>query len=168
MQYFIKITTSIRSLELLLFDERQSLIFVMFDDKIINLDSFKHLLFQNCLVSMKFYKEHFALNWIPQFRMFLSERHEIYIDSIYLTTRGLHFDGTNMIPWRFLKRFPCFVGYKRHVEAEPRETWGARIFRKPVTNRSDRTRSDWLAHYFNGGLRYSRARSESASAWKPL
>lgn len=38
-----------------------------------------------------------------------------------------------------------------------------KIFRKPVTNRSDRTRPDWLAHYFNGGPRYSRSTEWSRS-----
>lgn len=60
---------------------------------------------------------------------------------------GLRFDtGTNMIPWRFLKRFSCFAAYQRQaVSRTERGRIRRRIFRKPVTNRSDRTRGpiDW-------------------------
>lgn len=79
---------------------------------------------------------------------------------IYPATPGLRFDtGTNMIPMTFPKTIFmfCRVSASRWGRAARNARRTRRVFsEKPVTNRSDRTRSDWLAHYFNGGLRYSR------------
>lgn len=81
--------------------------------------------------------------------MSISGKHEICIDSIYPATPGLRFDtGTNMIPWRFLKRFSCFAVYQRHAEAGPRTERAAyttRIFRKAVwqIDRIERGPIDW-------------------------